>query len=270
MLKQRVWAALALILAFSGALFFLSSELWAGLIGLVALGAAWEWSRLCSLSGLSRGLYALAIGMVLTLCFAFADAPFQQGIWLLALLFWLGLAPLWLYRHWVMNRPVLLFAGLIILVPTGLAFVYLREINAVLLLFLMGLVWVADSAAYFTGRQWGRHKLAPGISPGKTWEGVAGALIVALVYAAAWHELAPGTLARFSAIPWWGQGLAAMLLVVISIIGDLFESHLKRIAGLKDSGNLIPGHGGILDRIDSQTSVLPVAMALIFFAGLAS
>lgn len=269
MLKQRVWAALVLILAFLAALFYLPPTAWAILMGAIALGAAWEWARLCGLSGLSRGLYALLVGGAIAAFHAVSGALMMQGLWLVALLFWFILAPLWLIQHWtVRHRGFLLLIGLVVLLPTWFAFVLLRDINALLLLFLMGLVWVADSAAYFSGRQWGKHKLAPRISPGKTWEGVIGALVVSIIYVGLWQICAPETLARFSAVSWWGQSLAAMLLVAISITGDLFESHLKRVAGMKDSGSLIPGHGGILDRIDSQTSVLPVAMALIHFAGL--
>jgi len=269
MLKQRVWAALVLILAFLVALFYLPPVAWAFLMGVIALGAAWEWARLCGLSGLSRVLYALFIGGAIAAFYTASSALMMQGLWLVTLLFWFILAPMWLIKHWtIQHRGFLLFIGLIVLLPTWFAFVLLRDLNALLLLFLMGLVWVADSAAYFSGRQWGKHKLAPRISPGKTWEGVVGALVVAIVYVGLWQIIAPETLARFSAVSWWGQSLVAMLLVAISITGDLFESHLKRVAGVKDSGSLIPGHGGILDRIDSQTSVLPVAMALIYFAGL--
>lgn len=269
MLKQRVGAAVVLILAFLGALFYFSSPMWAGLMGVVALGAAWEWSRLCSLSGISRGLYTLVVGIVLFTFQIFADARMFQGLMFTILVFWFVLAPVWLIRHWAVNRYFLLLVGLIVLTSTCVAFIHLREIDSHLLLFLMGLVWVADSAAYFSGRRWGKHKLAPRISPGKTWEGVLGALVVALAYVGLWQIVAPNTLMHFSVLPVWSQGLVAMLLVVISITGDLFESHLKRVAGVKDSGHMIPGHGGILDRIDSQTSVLPVAMALIYFAGFA-
>lgn len=271
MLKQRVWAASVLIFAFLAALFYLPPTAWAILMGAIAFGAAWEWARLCGLSGLPRILYPLFMCVVFAGLQVLANQLVMQGIWLIALLFWLVLAPLWLFQHWaIQHRVFLLLVGLIVLVPTWFAFVLLRDMNALLLLLLMGLVWVSDSAAYFTGRQWGKHKLAPRISPGKTWEGVAGALVVAVIYIWLWQFFAPATLARFSALSWLGQGWVAICLVTISITGDLFESHLKRVAGLKDSGNLIPGHGGILDRIDSQTSVLPVAMALIYFFGMAS
>ena len=234
----------------------------------IALGGAWEWARLCGLSGFARALYVLLLGAAILALYVFPHAPLMQGLWLAALLFWFILAPMWLIQHWVIrHRVFLLFIGFVVLLPTWFAFVQLRHINVLLLLFLMGLVWVADIAAYFAGRQWGKHKLAPRISPGKTWEGVVGALTAAIIYVGFWLVFAPTALTRFSAVPGWGLGLAALLLVVISITGDLFESHLKRVAGMKDSGNLIPGHGGILDRIDSQTSVLPVAMALIYFSG---
>jgi phosphatidate cytidylyltransferase len=125
----------------------------------------------------------------------------------------------------------------------------------------MGGVWVADIAAYFSGRAFGRHKLAPSISPGKTWEGVLGAVLGVTGY---------GTviLLFFPLIDHWPLGVPATLAIIllytaVSIIGDLFESLLKRQAGIKDSSHLLPGHGGILDRIDSLTSALPFAALLI-------
>lgn len=264
MLKQRVWAALALILAFLAALFYATPPVWASLMGMVALGAAWEWARLC---GLPRGLYVLLAGTIIALLYAVPSAPIMQGVWLTVLLFWFCAAPLWMIKHSAIRHPGLLsMSGLIVLAPTWLALVLLREVHPLLLLFLMGLVWVADSAAYFSGHRWGRHKLAPRISPGKTWEGVAGALVAGLLYVWLWRLISPETMMRFPAQTGWGQSVLVTLLVAISITGDLFESHLKRVAGVKDSGSLIPGHGGILDRIDSQTAVLPVAMAAMYFA----
>ena len=266
MLKQRLGAAFVLILGFLAALFYLSSDAWALLMGAVALGAAWEWARLGGLTGVSRGLYVLLMGAVLALFYVASSALVLQGVWIGVLLFWLGLAPIWLVTHWtIRHRGFLVLTGLMVLAPTWLALVFLREMHPLVLLFLMGLVWVADSAAYFAGKQWGLHKLAPRISPGKTWEGVMGALAVALVYVWVWRWVSPDTMARFPAQSGWAQSLAVTLLVAVSITGDLFESHFKRVAGMKDSGNLIPGHGGILDRIDSQTSVLPVTVAFIYF-----
>ena len=129
------------------------------------------------------------------------------------------------------------------------------------------MAWISDSAAYFAGRRFGRHKLAPAISPGKTWEGVAGAVLAVSAYAAtwslAWQAYYPQVLksTQFGA---FGMLLFLWVLTAIGIYGDLFESALKRQAGVKDSGTLLPGHGGVLDRIDALTSVLPVA-ALVYF-----
>jgi phosphatidate cytidylyltransferase len=118
----------------------------------------------------------------------------------------------------------------------------------------MSAIWISDTAAYFSGRAWGRRKLAPSISPGKTWEGVAGALAAVLVYALLWSN-SSGSEARASLlVP------LLLLLAAMGIIGDLFESLMKRQAGVKDSGNILPGHGGILDRIDALTSTLPLAI----------
>jgi phosphatidate cytidylyltransferase len=128
----------------------------------------------------------------------------------------------------------------------------------------MALVWVADIAAYFAGRTWGRHKLAPTISPGKTWEGAAGALIGVLIYATVLGLYGP---ARGEELPGFSQcvqmGMILLLLTAVSIMGDLFESLAKRQAGVKDSSALLPGHGGVLDRIDSLTSTLPFAALVV-------
>ena len=269
MLKQRVIAALVLISGFLAALFYFPHWAWALLMGVVTVGAAWEWARLSGYSSSNRVFYTMGVAILLVLLYAGTNEWILKLFWVAVLVFWLAIAPLWLIRHGVIRHPLILaLTGLIVLLPTWLALVMLRDISASLVLFLMSLVWVADSAAYFSGRRWGKHKLAPRVSPGKTWEGVAGALLAAVLYVALWRWFAPEALAHFSAIPIVWLMLAAGLLVAISIVGDLFESHMKRCAGMKDSSHLIPGHGGILDRIDSQTSVLPVALALMVFAGL--
>jgi phosphatidate cytidylyltransferase len=176
-------------------------------------------------------------------------------------LFWLILAPAWLRRGALRPGKALLAAtGLFVLVPTGLAALALPPNR---LLLALGLVWTADTAAYLAGRAFGRHKLAPGISPGKTWEGVAGAAAATLIYAII-CALPGAPLGAYVQGAGWVPYLAvAMLLCAVSIAGDLFESALKRQAGAKDSGTVFPGHGGVLDRIDSITSTLPIA-ALAF------
>ncbi len=269
MLKQRVLAALVLIPIFLAALFYLSHWAWALFMGAITAGAGWEWARLSGYATISRALYVALVGIFLGYLYAGENTIVSSAILAAALVFWLLIAPLWLAKQWVIrHRLNLALTGFMVLLPTWLAFVRLRESSALLLLFIMSLVWVADSAAYFAGRRWGKHKLAPLISPGKTWEGVVGALLAAQLYVVLWKWLAPDALPYLASVSMMWLILAASLLVAISIVGDLFESHMKRCAGMKDSGHLIPGHGGILDRIDSQTSVLPVALALMVFSGL--
>jgi len=267
MLKQRVLAAAVLIPGFLLALFYSSPLLWMLLMGGVTLIAAWEWARIATYPIFGRVLYVLALALcLLGLYFFERDGLTAPPMWGLVLVFWLVITPLWLAQHWVLRqRGLLALVGLIVLLPTWQAMLSLRAHGVWLLLFLMLLVWVADIAAYVCGRIWGKHKLAPRISPGKTWEGVAGALVGGALYALSWQAWAPADYAHFFGLSPLGLALVAVFLVAISIIGDLFESHMKRCAGLKDSGHLIPGHGGILDRIDSQTSVLPVACAAMYF-----
>jgi phosphatidate cytidylyltransferase len=183
-----------------------------------------------------------------------SGAAIDRAVFGMAAVFWLLIAPLWLARGMRTDREDgLLIAGLMVILPAALAMTALEPHR---LLAVLVLVWVADSAAYFVGRAWGRRKLAPAISPGKTWEGAAGGVAGALVYAIICKRF-------FDDVDWVPYLAAAALLAVLSIVGDLFESAAKRRAGVKDSGALLPGHGGILDRIDSATAVLPLAALLL-------
>lgn len=236
--------ATVLIAALLGALFLLPPAWLKALVGLLLAGAAYEWARLCGMQPL---LYGLSIGILFFL------VPPDAAWFLLASAFWVLLAPLWLARGVAAgHKRILALAGVAVLVPAGLAMVALP---APLVLGVLALTWIADTAAYFIGVRYGRHKLAPSISPGKSWEGAAGGVGAVLLYAAAigmaWQQ------AR-----WLPVLCAAAALAVLSIVGDLFESAAKRQAAVKDSGALLPGHGGILDRIDSATSTLPIAAAL--------
>jgi phosphatidate cytidylyltransferase len=174
--------------------------------------------------------------------------------------FWLVLAPLWLWRGWRMssNDMAGYITGWLLIVPTWAAMLAIQDRNPWWLFAVMALVWVADISAYFAGRAWGRHKLAPTISPGKTWEGVMGAVAGVAVY-----SIAAALVAGMSPVAEirWAPMLVA--LTVVSVIGDLFESMIKRQAGVKDSSQLLPGHGGFLDRLDSQTSILPLAALIL-------
>jgi phosphatidate cytidylyltransferase len=259
MLKTRVITALVLLAAFLCVLFLLPRPAVAAAFAIVAAGMAWEWGGLMRLAGGARVLY---IGAILVSCLAAYHQPevAYPGLWWASALFWLLLAPLWLWRRWRMaaNSMVGYLIGWLVIVPAWAALVAIQGIDPRLLFGVMGLVWIADIAAYFAGRAWGRHKLAPAISPGKTWEGVGGAVAGVLAYGAIATLVAGYT--PPSRLAW---ALLLMALTAVSIVGDLFESLVKRQAGVKDSGSLLPGHGGLLDRLDSQTSTLPLAALIL-------
>src|SRR4051812_13408276 len=264
MLKQRLLTAAVLLPLLLAAMFLLPAFWWQLLLILPVLIAAHEWARLGHFTRLVEILFYVALLAAIVFVGlhagtgaaprAGADAT-TQVVFGFSVAFWLVVVPCWLWlKIAVRNQWVLGGCGLIVLVPTWLAFAQLQR-DPLLLLFLLGVVWIADTAAYVFGRTFGRHKLAPDISPGKTWEGVAGALAAVTVYAL----ILAGTTGRGS-----GFLVATFLgMTVFSIVGDLFESWLKRSAGVKDSGAILPGHGGILDRIDALTSALPLA-GLIF------
>lgn len=253
-LQTRIATAVPLGLGFLAALFWAPPLLWIALIGLVSVLAASEWAAMAGLgkkAGLLYGLLIVTASTTLTLVAPSLAAPFYP-----ALLFWL-LAPALLARAVAIRpAPLHLALGAIVLIPTHLGMVALRDLNPDLVLIVVGVVVVADTAAYFSGRRFGKHKLAPSISPGKTWEGAIGAWLAITLYALLLFHFAGDTVK----LPCLAQTLSLFwALFGLSVLGDLFESTLKRQAGIKDSGNLLPGHGGILDRIDSLTAVLPAA-----------
>ena len=271
MLKIRVATAVVLLALLLIALFALPFAAWAILIVLMVTQGAVEWARLSGLSGRKASLYwGLTLSLMLGLLWADAGATEAQqvythlSVYAVSALLWLIIVPTWLMAGWKVERPALMaLTGWAVLIPTGLAMLDLREADPTpwILLFVMGLVWAADIAAYFAGRKFGKNKLAPSISPGKTWEGVAGALLGVSVYVVLVWSFSPNfphreVLPILLLASWWWVGLA--------VIGDLFESAIKRQAGVKDSGVLLPGHGGLLDRIDALTSTLPLAaMAML-------
>lgn len=272
MLKSRVLTAAVLLLLLLAALFWLPPSLWSLLVAAMVMQGATEWSHLSRLQGRAAKMYwGATLLLMLGLLWLDAGVSAQQSqyvhliFYLLAALLWLVVVPAWLMSGVKVTQPLLMMGvGWMVLIPTGLAMIDLRAAAPTpwILLFVMGLVWVADSAAYFAGRRFGKTKLAPSISPGKTWEGVAGAILGVSVYVAlVWTFSAEFT--HLQVLP--ALMLTAWWWVVLAIVGDLFESAIKRQAGVKDSGALLPGHGGLLDRIDALTSTLPLAaLALIF------
>lgn len=266
MLKARILTAAALLAVFLSALFLLPPAGWRLVVAFVIGAAALEWATLCALRGRLRGLYATVIaGLVWAFAGGVAEVAVAANGWVAAAAaFWLLGAPLWL-RFWQGIEASRLWAGVGagVLLAAGISAVQLRQDGAGTLLAVLAVVWIADSAAYFAGRAFGRRKLAPSISPGKTWEGVAGAMVATAVLAVAVAWASGGASFAGRALSFT---LAVVIVVAVSIVGDLFESALKRRAGVKDSGALLPGHGGVLDRIDSLVSALPVAAVLTHLA----
>ncbi len=268
MLKSRVITAIILLVLFLLAVFGLPDGGWALLVTVVVLQSAAEWSRLARFSHATANIFwGLTLLVMLGLIwFDGSHTPEQTlythvSVYTLSAVLWLVIVPAWLIAGWKVEKPMLMaLVGWVVLIPTGLAMLDLRLGHPWWLLGMMGLVWVADISAYFTGRKFGKTKLAPSISPGKTWEGVAGALLgVSLCVLLGWI---------FAPFPIHAAFLPTLLMaswcwVGLAVIGDLFESAIKRQAGVKDSGALLPGHGGLLDRIDALTSTLPLAALAI-------
>jgi phosphatidate cytidylyltransferase len=266
MLKQRVITAIILAILFLSALFKLPAAGWTVLVALMVMQGAYEWSNLAKMHGAGKwGYILLMLLSFAALVWIYANCMAQQkhGIQILvygiSAVFWLLLVPAWFkgMLH-TQNKWLLGVIGWVVLLPTALAMLDLRgeAPQPWWLLGVMAMVWVADIAAYFSGRKFGKNKLAPTISPGKTWEGVAGAMLGVLVYVVLVMNVS-GLTQHYSLI------VFAMAGVALSVMGDLFESAIKRQAGVKDSGTLLPGHGGLLDRIDALTSTLPIAALLL-------
>ena len=287
MLRTRIVTAVVLLLGLLAALFFLPTLAWAGFCALICALAAWEWGGLAGWGRKERVVYGIVSGC---LCFVPVFLLWLQGLgspgistggvgpllseesillflgslFLFSAIFWLLIVPLWLRCKWALHGWVAAVVGTIVLVPSTLAFIGIREISPLGLLTVCGLVWVADIAAYLSGRTFGGIKLAPSISPGKTWAGAIGAVIGVLVYVNVIVFVVEFGKSRIIEENPLMLQLVIIGLTAWSIIGDLFESLLKRHAGVKDSSNLLPGHGGILDRIDSLTSTMALIGSSVF------
>ncbi|MDE2082901.1 MAG: phosphatidate cytidylyltransferase [Burkholderiales bacterium] len=279
MLRQRVITALVLV-----ALLLISltaSSRWPfALLTLVLMAAGgWEWGRLNRAGRLGAWLTGLGVAAagVMALALGWSDAR-PPLLWWLALALWL-LAGTWALRRGPARWPqwprlARLGLGLLGLWAAWLALSQARAVGINFMLSLLCLVWMADIAAYFGGKAWGRRKLAPSISPGKSWEGVwagmAGVVALALLWIALDRRLGfdgPSLYSRLLAsLGPAGLVLALLALCGLSVVGDLVESLVKRAAGAKDSSGLLPGHGGVLDRVDALLPVLPAALALLALA----
>lgn len=262
MLAQRLLTALLLVPVVVAGLLWLQTPMLALLLGAVFLLAAAELARLANLADRRQQLvYVVSLGVLLLTAWFWRQQPAVPMLMGLVVVWWIGTTALLLSRRRALDpvqhpRPAVLAWGAVVLMTAWLALLVLHgsgEQGPALVLFLFVLIWVADSAAFFAGRQFGQRKLSPFVSPGKTWAGAVGALLGAVLCALA--LFATG----FADVPHWPGLLALCLLVtIVSIGGDLWESRLKRESGVKDSGQLLPGHGGVLDRIDSLIAAAPV------------
>lgn len=282
MLKQRVITAIVLLAILLPALFYPSPEPFCLIVLLLIAAGAWEWGRL---NGLSQG-GSVAVAMV---CLAMCGLSWWGGLltrplpmlWTVAGSLWV-LAGAWLVRVGVPGWPrisavVRLVGGILALWVAWLAASQARIAGINFLLSVLLLVWVADIFAYFAGRAFGlkvvRVKLAPAISPGKSWEGVwggmAGVVVLALAWTwadAHWQASSPSFYTVLATRGLWLMLIAALFMAAMSVVGDLVESLIKRSAGVKDSSGLLPGHGGVLDRVDALLPTLPLALMLASFS----
>lgn len=276
MLLQRVITAVVLLALLLPALFASTPWPFALLSLLLIAAAGWEWGRLNGVATVA------AVGPGLLLALAGAWAVHTGSFARMPTAWWWGVTAAWVvgggfalrggpagWPRW--PAPLRLLLGLLVLWAGWLALVQARALSINFVLSTLCVVWVADIGAYFAGRNFGRRKLAPSISPGKTWEGVLGGVIGVWLLALLWLAVVDRSLpvdgeslfARLHARTGWpGLFMLGAALAGLSVVGDLFESLVKRAAGAKDSSRLLPGHGGVLDRIDALLPVLPAALAL--------
>ncbi len=278
MLKQRVITALVLLAILLPALFYPTPWPFAAVVLVLMAGAAWEWGRLNGLGTLGAvGLGAICVALcALTWRLGWLEQSLTP-VWVVGGLLWV-LGATWLLRAGVAGwpripEPVRWVVGVLALWLAWLAAVQARMVGVNFLLSVLALVWAADIAAYFSGRALGlrftKNKLAPAISPGKSWEGVwggmLGVVLLALLWVSAdahWQAQVPSFYARLAQVGWWMLLPAVLFMTAMSVSGDLMESLIKRSAGVKDSSRLLPGHGGVLDRVDAMLPVLPLAMMI--------
>jgi phosphatidate cytidylyltransferase len=250
MLKTRFVTAIA-ALAFIAVVLFVLPRSWAEVvIGLLMIGGAWEWSGFL---GVSRTGVRVAYTLLVAICIALAHTltPAHAVTVLVVACAWWMVAFFWTLRFPTgIPAGVRWVCGLLVIVPLFVALYTLLRLGIEYLLMTLFIVWLADGGAYFAGKAFGRVKLAPAISPGKTWEGVIGGMLLVAAFAAAvalWKDISVAVLVPF-----------CVSVAAISIVGDLTVSMFKRTAGLKDSGSMFPGHGGVLDRIDSVAAAAPL------------
>jgi phosphatidate cytidylyltransferase len=269
MLKQRIITALLLMVVILAIIFLAPIYLFVIIATIIILGAAWEWSMLAEYKKpLYRLLYVLFIAIVL---WGTWYAPIRL-ILMVNLIWWLIAAFLIftyskstsIFAQNIYARPLM---GVFTLAPFWLALIFIRsaENGAVILIFVFSLVWSADVGAYFSGKWWGKTKLIPKVSPNKTWQGLFGGILLTIIVA-----VIGCIVFNIYPLDWLIVIVLAITVAIFSVIGDLFESMLKRQVKIKDTGNYLPGHGGLLDRMDSLTAAVPVFLLGCLLFGLFS
>lgn len=269
MLGERIITALVLLSALLLVVFFTNALLFSLCLSLVTLIGAWEWTKLAGIeSTVGRSLYCCGFIFVCGLSYL----SLQEHIIIilaLSVIFWL-LAFFLIctyprYNNLWNNKYMLGLIGLLVLMPCWFALLYIRNFDdfAFNFLSLIALVAAADVGAYFSGKNFGKNKLAELVSPNKTWEGVVGGLLCCFLIVNIIYGL--NSYLQSESINWFLLLILPLLASSFSVVGDLFESMLKRVRGLKDSGNILPGHGGILDRIDGIVSTAPVFMLIVIY-----
>ncbi len=265
MLKLRIITAVILLVAVVAALYFLPTPYFALFLGIFIVFAAWEWATLCNIESLF-GKVTYVISIIFIAIFLYIGLPrIVNGLYIvltMTVIWWLapllGIINRDVDRNAVLfsNKWLKLISGYLILLPAWLASIFLHADDPdspLMLLLLFAIVWLADSAAYLTGRKWGKTKLAAHASPGKTVEGFFGGMVAILLFA-----LTVGFIKGFGVAYFIIWITTVVITGLFSVLGDLTESKFKRVAGVKDSGNLLPGHGGVLDRIDALTAAAPI------------
>ncbi len=256
MLKTRIITAVVALAIFAAILFVVPVKYTEAIIALLVLAGAWEWSGFLGLRSVAgRASYVVLIATLMAVM-VFVAAEYFELLLQVACVWWF-VAFIWTFFF---PTPIPLVVrwvcGTLVLVPVFVALLTLYRISPQYLLFALIIVWAADVGAYFSGKMFGRVKLAPSISPGKTWEGVFGGLVLVSALTLAWAAYADLKIAVL--LPF------CLAVAALSVVGDLTVSMFKRTAGVKDSGKLFPGHGGVLDRIDSVAAAAPLfALGLV-------
>jgi len=256
MLISRILSAFVMLLVFLSSMFLFSGRYFSFVIYIPSLLALFEWSKLLYFRSHEKKIFLIISLILIYFIDQHLDADNSRLILLIASFFWLCIAPLFLlFKINLKNFFLSALIGWVLVMPLIISLNYLIQLSPWVVLLVLTSIWLADSGAYFFGKQFGKKKLAPTISPGKTWEGFLGALFVVSLFSIVMTYF--GFVNSYTAIFFFN------LILVLSVEGDLFESYIKRMAKVKDSGDLIPGHGGVLDRIDSLCSSLPLATLIL-------